>query len=121
MSEPEVRAAATAWDEAMVGNDAETIGAFMGEEWVIVGQDGSVTGKADFLALISSGDLTHDVMTSDELAVRLYGDTAVVIARGSSGGAYRGQRFLEQERGSNVFVRRDGRWLGVLTHLSTMK
>lgn len=121
MSEQEVIAAATAWDQAMVGNDAKAIGAFMGEEWVIVGQDGSVTGKAAFLALIASGDLTHDVMSSDEMEVRVYGDTAVVIARGSSGGAWKGQRFLEHERGSNVFVRRDGRWVCVLTHLSTMK
>lgn len=120
MIEADLETVIRAWDEAMVANDAEAIGRFMGEEWVIVGQDGSVTGKDRFLSFVASGDLTHNVMTSEDIDLRLYGDTAVVIALGVSAGTYRGQRFREEERGSNVFVRRDGRWVCVLTHLSRL-
>lgn len=120
MTEPELRAAIRAWDEAMVSNDAAAIGRFMGEEWVIVGQDGSITGKDHFLSLVASGDLTHDVMTSEDMHLRMYGETAIVITRGVSGGAYKGQPFREVERASNVFVLRDGRWVCVLTHLSRL-
>jgi ketosteroid isomerase-like protein len=106
------------WDRAMVENDAEAIGRYMADDWAIVGSDGSVGDKATFLGLVKSGALTHDVMTSEEVTVRVYGDTAVVTARGVSGGKYKGQAFRELERSSCVFVRQAGKWQCVLTHLS---
>jgi ketosteroid isomerase-like protein len=109
-----------AWDRAMVANDPAAIGKFMADDWAIVGPDGRVGDKARFLELVGSGDLVHDVMETHEPRVRIYGDSAVVIARGVSGGRYRGQPFHLVERVSCVFVRRDGRWSCVLTHLSEL-
>jgi ketosteroid isomerase-like protein len=107
-----------AWDRAMVTNDPEAIGLHMADDWIIVGTDGSVGDKAAFLELVRSGKLTHDVMESHDLKVRVYGDTAVVTGRGVSGGQYQGQSFYLVERTSCVFVRQQGRWRCVLTHLS---
>jgi ketosteroid isomerase-like protein len=92
----------------------------MADEWAIVGPDGRVGDKARFLELVRSGDLVHDVMETHEPVIRIYGDSAVVIARGVSGGRYRGQPFHLVERVSCVFVRKDGRWSCVLTHLSQL-
>ena len=114
----EVIATAREWDRTMVTNDAEAIGRYMDEDWTIIGSDGSVGDKASFLALIESGTLSHDVMESDEMNVRVYGDSAVVTSRGVSGGQYQGRAFRDVERVSCVFVRRDGLWRCVLTHLS---
>ena len=108
------------WDRAMIGNDAEEIGRFMADDWVIVGADGKVISKAAFLGLVKSGMLSHDVMTTEEMEVRVYGDSAVTIARGVSGGAWQGQAFREVERVSCVFVRQQGQWRCVLTHLSRL-
>jgi ketosteroid isomerase-like protein len=69
-----------------------------------------MNGKATFLALVRSGAVSHDVMESEDLRVRVYGDTAVVTARGVSGGKYQGQQFREVERSSCVFVRQEGQW-----------
>jgi ketosteroid isomerase-like protein len=117
----ELIAVAHAWDRAMVENDAAEIGRYMADDWTIVGPDGSVGDKANFLALVRSGTLTHDVMESTDLDVRLYGETAVVIARGVSGGNYNGQPFREVERSSSVFLRQGGEWKCILTHLSRLK
>jgi ketosteroid isomerase-like protein len=114
----EVLARERDWGAAMVANDADAIGNFMAEDWTIIGPDGSVNGKAAFLELVRSGELTHDVMDSADETVRVYGDTAVVNARGVSGGAYRGQTFRVVERVTDVWVRREGTWRCVLTHLS---
>lgn len=111
---------AHAWDRAMVGNDADAIGQFMADDWIIIGPDGKVGDKASFLGLVRSGALTHDVMESEDFDVRVYGDTAVVTARGVSGGEYQGQPFREVERSSCVFVRQAGQWRCVLTHLSQL-
>jgi ketosteroid isomerase-like protein len=107
-----------AWDRAMIENDAEEIGRYMADDWTIIGSDGSVGDKTTFLEVVRSGALTHDAMTTEDPRVRVYGDTAVVVARGVSGGRYQGQPFREEERVTCVFVRQDGHWRCVLTHLS---
>jgi ketosteroid isomerase-like protein len=119
-SRDELVAVTHEWDRAMVENDAEAIGRYMADDWVIVGSDGRVSDRATFLALVGSGALSHDVMESHDLDIRLHGDTAVVLARGTSGGKYQGHPFREIERVSCVFVRTDGRWRCVLTHLSRL-
>jgi ketosteroid isomerase-like protein len=106
------------WDRAMVANDAAAIGRFMADDWIIVGSDGRDMNKTTFLGLVQSGKLSHDVMESEDFDIRVYGDTAVVTARGVSGGKYEGRPFREVERSSCVFVRHDGEWKCVLTHLS---
>ncbi len=116
----ELIAVAHEWDQAMVRNDAQSIGRYMADDWTIVGPDGSMSDKATFLGLIESGALSHDVMSSEDFRIRIYGDTAVLLARGVSGGSYQGQRFREVERSSNVFVKQDGHWRCVLTHLSRL-
>jgi ketosteroid isomerase-like protein len=58
------------------------------------------------------------MMTSEEVRVRVYGDSAVVTARGVSGGQYQGRPFREVERSSCVFIRQQEQWRCVLTHLS---
>lgn len=118
--EAELISVAHDWDHAMVANDPDAIGRYMADDWMIVGADGSVIDKPTFLGLVKSGALSHDVMTSEDLTVRVYADAAVVIARGVSGGLYRSQRFLETERSSNVFVKQEGQWRCVLTHLSRL-
>jgi ketosteroid isomerase-like protein len=106
------------WSRAMVTNDTEAIGRYMADDWMIVGSNGSISDKGTFLALVQSGALTHDVMDFDETRVRVYGNAAVVTARGVSSGQYRGQAFRELERVSDVFVRQGEAWQCVLTHLS---
>jgi len=104
----------------MVTNDPESIGAFMADDWTIIGTDGSVGDKAMFLELVRSGTLTHDVMESHDFQVRVYGNAAVVTARGVSGGKYAGESFYLVERVSCVFVRQAGNWRCVHTHLSPL-
>lgn len=118
--EAELAGVVREWDLAMVANDAEAIGRYMAEDWIIIGADGTESDKATFLALVKSGVLTHDVMESENLRIRIYGDTAVLSARGVSAGTYLEQRFREVERASCVFVRQRGEWRCVLTHLSRL-
>ena len=106
------------WSAAIVKNDVETIGPFMSADWVIIGPEGTVIDRARFLGVIKSGDLTHELMESDDWRLRVYGDTAVVTAQARSKGKYKGQAFATHERSTSVFVRKDGRWQCVLTQLT---
>ncbi|PWK72729.1 nuclear transport factor 2 family protein [Aminobacter sp. AP02] len=114
----EVVELARAWAAAIVSNDATAIGDFMTDDWVIVGPDGA-TGKADFLATVQSGDLTHDMMDPvGDPRVELYGATAVYSARVVNSGHFRGQPFSADEWTSDVFVRHGSGWKCVLSHVT---
>src|SRR5687768_2795668 len=106
------------WAEAMVSNDAAAIGSFMTDEWVIVSERG-ISTKQEFLSFVESGALTHSAfeMASDA-RVRQYGDTAVMTIRVTNTAHFGGQQFDADEWTSDVFVKRDGKWLCVLSHIT---
>lgn len=103
---------------AIVENNAQAIERFVDDDWIIVGPEGKITGKDRFLAVVKSGALTHDTMRLDEPRVRIYGDTGVVTGRATSAGKFMGVEFTTLERSTDVFVRIDGQWRCVLTHLT---
>lgn len=113
----ELRNFAEAWDKAMESNDADAIGEFMSEDWVVVGADG-ITSKASFLEWISSGTVAHNRMDSDQLHVKIHGSTGIVLSRGTSAGTYNGKSFSLYEWSTNVFTKNDGKWLCVVTMLA---
>jgi ketosteroid isomerase-like protein len=102
----------------MVANDAERIGSFMADDWVIVSERGIAT-KQQFLSFVESGALTHSAfeMASDA-RVRQYADTAVMSIRVTNTAHFGGQQFDADEWTSDVFVKRDGKWLCVLSHIT---
>jgi ketosteroid isomerase-like protein len=109
------------WAAAIVADDPERIAAFVEPDWVLVTpESGQVPGDR-FLAVVSSGELTHSHMAFELLGVRLLGDVAVVTARGANRGSWQGTPFEVDEWVTEVFVRRDGTvaLLGVRAHPGT--
>jgi uncharacterized protein (TIGR02246 family) len=117
-TQAEIVAIADDWARAIVSNDAERIASFMAEDWVIVSESG-ITSKAQFMSLVMSGELTHSAMDLvGEARVRIYGETAIFTARQTNTAHYAGRRFDADEWTTDVFVRRDGRWLCVLSQIT---
>lgn len=106
------------WSAAIVSNDAARIAGFMADEWVLVSESG-VSPKEHFLSVVESGELTHSAMDRvSEARIRVYGDTAVFTARVTNTAYHLGRRFDADEWTTDVFVKRDGRWLCVLSHIT---
>ena len=106
--------------EAIVRNDLEGIGGLVTDDWIIIEPDGGIVDRKRFFEVITSGALTHEKMESEDLRVRVYGDSAVVTAVTRAKGKFMGQGFSTQERATDVFVKREGRWRCVLTHLTRL-
>ena len=104
--------------EAIVKNDLEGVERLVVDDWIIIGPDGEIVERARFFEVIESGDMTHDTMESEDFRIRIYGDSAVVTGITRAKGKFMGQEFSTQERATDVFVKRDGRWQCVLTHLT---
>jgi ketosteroid isomerase-like protein len=107
--------------KAVVTNDADAIGKFLVDDWMIVGPDGNIIDKARFVGVIKSGMLTHDLMESDDMQVRTYGDCAVVTGLTRTKAKFSGQEFTTRERATDIFVKRAGRWECVFSQLTTFK
>ncbi|MGZ5190623.1 MAG: nuclear transport factor 2 family protein [Flavisolibacter sp.] len=109
------------WDKAIEANDVHSIAQFMSDDWVIIGTDGGITNKESFLDFIRSGDLQHNSMHFEDLRIEIYDNTGIVTSRGTSSGTYKGQPFSFYEWSSNVFIRKNDKWLCVLTMLTPAK
>jgi len=104
--------------DAIAKNDLEAIERFVTDDWIIINADGGIIDRERFLEVIKSGTLTHEMMESEDIRVRVYGDSAVVSALTRSKGKFMGQEFTTHERSTDVFVKRDGQWRCVLTQLT---
>jgi ketosteroid isomerase-like protein len=104
--------------QAVAGNDVAAIGRFVADDWVIVDADGRVIDRSRFLNVIESGALSHESMESNDVEVRLHGDTAVVTGITTSKGQFMGQGFTTRERATDVLARLNGRWLCVFSQLT---
>jgi ketosteroid isomerase-like protein len=107
--------------QVIVSNNLEGLGRIVADDWIIIDPNGAIVDRARFFEVIKSGALTHDTMESEDLRVRVYGDSAVVTAVTRTKGKFMGQEFNTQERATDVFVKRDGRWRCVLTHLTRVR
>jgi ketosteroid isomerase-like protein len=83
---------------------------------------GKVAGKAEILAQLRDASRPRDVfesLTTDDLRVRVYGDTVVTtgrwkrVSKSTDGKDTSAQGFF-----TRVWVRRDGRWQIVVSHYS---
>jgi ketosteroid isomerase-like protein len=118
--EEEVLEVEKGFAEAIVRNDPEAIERFVTDDWIIINADGGIIDKARFLGVIKSGTLTHDMMESDDMRVRVYGECAVVSALTRSTGKFMGQEFTTEERATDLFVKLNGQWRCVLTQLTAL-
>ena len=116
--EDELAKVATEFANAIVKNNPDEIRQFVADDWIIINADGGIIDRERFLEVIKLGTLTHEMMESDDIRVRVYGDSAVVSAITRSKGKFMGQEFTTHERSTDVFVRRDGQWRCVLTQLT---
>jgi ketosteroid isomerase-like protein len=117
-SEADILAVSAAWDAALVANDADAIASFMADEWVYVGETGA-TPKADIVGWIAAERLVHHSMRMvSQPRIAAYGDAATLAVRKASTGSWDGTFYSADEWISEMYVRRHGRWLCVLSHKS---
>ena len=118
--EQEMLSQASEWADAMISNDAVRIGNFMSDDWVIVSERG-ISTKEHFLSFVKSGALTHTTFEMvGEPRIRFYGDTGVLSTRVTNTAFFNGERFDADEFSTDVMVKRDGRWLCVLSHITSV-
>jgi len=106
------------WEQANAKNDTAALDRILAPEFVSTDSDGRLTTRAEGLARRKSGEVKLTAFTQDDYKVHVISDTAIVTGRSTIKGIRDGKDWSGQERWTDVFVRRNGRWQAVATHSS---
>ena len=90
----------------------------LADDWVITETDGSVWTKAQILAAKKTGEDRISTEVTDDIKVRVYGNAAVVTGRNTLKGIFKGRDLSGQERWTDTWIMKAGRWQCVATHIS---
>ena len=108
--ERELKELVRLWDAADVSRDTATLNRLLADEFTLSG-----TPKTSYLAFIKSPTTVIESATSDNFDVRVYKNTAVLIARDTIRLQRNGVTVTEVYRYIDVWIKRGGRWQCVAT------
>lgn len=107
--EQEIRHINERWLEALESGDTATLNALMDEgcifSYSLEGDD-----RAQFIADIDAGELRVHSLKRDNVEVRIYGATGVLLAFDTADWNYKGQHIQNHYRTIHVYNKRDGHW-----------
>ncbi|HKY42170.1 MAG TPA: nuclear transport factor 2 family protein [Pyrinomonadaceae bacterium] len=108
------------WGLAFERRDMATLDRLMADEYVVTDPLGNVRSKAESLAAIESSEVLFESSKSDNVHVRINGDTAIVTGRSSFRGRYKGWSMAGQYQYTDVLVKREGDWKAVSSHITAI-
>ena len=105
---------------AQITADTIALRRIYADDFLGIGPTGVVRNKAEVIADFTTHALTYQSITTAEVRVRVYGNTAVETGRSTMVGQDRGKDVPRENRFTRVWVMTDGRWQLVANHYSLM-
>jgi ketosteroid isomerase-like protein len=105
----------TAWSQAEIKNDFKAIGLLLADELIYIDGNLIMMSRPQFLASVKDAKLTPNRINSDGMNVHVYGDATLVTGTYRETGVDRGKRYLRRGRFADMWVKRDGHWLCVVS------
>jgi len=107
--EQQVRQLNDEWVKALVRGDGETLNRIMADDFILTypleGDD-----KADFIGGVTSGDLKIEHLSREQVSVRVFGHTAILMARDAATWLYHGREISGHYKVIMIYTLRDGYW-----------
>jgi uncharacterized protein (TIGR02246 family) len=105
--------------QAQIHADAKALDRIYAADFIGVGPSGTVRTKPQVISDFTSGDLKFQSITTDEVQVRVYGDTAVETGLSTMIGQDKGKTVPRDTRFTRVWVKQQGQWRLVANHYSS--
>ena len=106
--------------QAQIDANAVALERIYAADFIGVGPSGAVRTKPQVISDFTSGELKFQSITTDEVQVRIYGNTAVETGRSTMNGQDRGKAVPRDNRFTRVWVKQQGHWRLVLNHYSPL-
>jgi ketosteroid isomerase-like protein len=104
--------------QAQIGADAVALERIYADDFIGVGPSGTVRTKAQVISDFTSGDLKFQSITTDEVQVRVYENTAVETGLSTMIGRDKGKAVPRDTRFTRVWIKQQGHWRLVANHYS---
>ena len=105
--------------QAQIHADAMALDRIYAADFIGVGPSGRVRTKPQVISDFTSGDLKFQSITTDDVHVRVYGNTAVETGRSIMIGQDKGKAVPRDTRFTRVWVKQQGRWRFLANHYSS--
>ncbi len=108
-----------AWLDAEKNHDATAFDKLVADDWVAISPAGKHETKAERAAEIKATRITS--ATLGDMKVRVFGDTAVVTGFDDEVTVVDGKKSSDRYVWTDVFVKRNGKWLAVASQTAQIK
>ena len=108
--EQEVRRLNLEYDTAILKQDAAAYENLFADDFIVIKMGGKQATKAQEIAEAKAGETKIEVGRSEDVKVRLYGNTAIVNGRWVEKSITKGKPFEGSHMYTTVYVKRDGKW-----------
>jgi ketosteroid isomerase-like protein len=108
-----------AWLNAEKHHDTAAFEKIVADDWIAIGPDGKSQTKAERAAEIKAAHITSATM--GDMRVRVFGDTAVVTGTDDESTMEDGKKSSDHYAWTDVFVKRNGKWLAVASQTAQIK
>ena len=105
--------------QAQIHADAVALDRIYAADFIGVGPSGTVRTKPQVISDFTSGDLKFQSITTGEVQVRIYENTAVETGLSTMVGQDKGKTVPRDTRFTRVWVKQQGRWRLVANHYSS--
>jgi ketosteroid isomerase-like protein len=105
--------------QAQIHADRTALDRIYAADFIGVGPSGTVRTKPEVLLDFTSGDLKFQSITTEEVQVRVYENTAVETGLSTMVGQDKGKTVPRDTRFTRVWVKQQGRWQLVANHYSS--
>lgn len=110
------------WPRAYAEQDPELLDRILADEFQSIDDEGAWSAKAEELDWVSKHKPAHDSFVFHIRRLDLFENgTAVVAGTGVIPGKDARGPYVVEYQSSNVFIKRDGRWQAVASHVSGSK
>jgi hypothetical protein len=106
--------------QAQIHADVPVLDRIYSNDFIGVGPSGTVRTKPQVIADFTSGDLKFQSISTDEVQIRVYANTAVETGLSTMIGQDKGKAVPRDNRFTRVWIRKQGRWRLVLNHYSSL-
>ena len=106
--------------QAQIGADAVALNRIYADDFIGIGPSGTVRTKPQVIADFTSGELKFQSITTDDVQLRVYGNTVVETGRSTMIGQDKGKAVPRDNRFTRVWIKQGARWRLVANHYSPL-
>ena len=108
------------WNQMQLNHDAAAMEKMLDDDFVLTDYDGSLLNKSQFLESVKDPSIKLTMEMSEGMKLHQHGITVVITGATREKGTQNGKAFAHNGRFTDTWIKKDGKWLCVASHLGVV-